>query len=135
MHLLRVIFVAVMLFAVNVVNCQSKTIRVPADYPTIQAAINAASFLTSDTVLVSNGTYFENLNFAGKAVTVTSVNGPQETIIDGSHAGPVVNFSNGEGAGSVINGFTIQNGYNWLGSRSEEHTSELQSLRHLVCRL
>src|SRR5438045_8352422 len=23
----------------------------------------------------------------------------------------------------------------WLGSRSEEHTSELQSLRHLVCRL
>ena len=116
MHLLRVIFVAVMLFAVNVVNCQSKTIRVPADYPTIQAAINAASFLTSDTVLVSNGTYFENLNFAGKAVTVTSVNGPQETIIDGSHAGPVVNFSNGEGAGSVINGFTIQNGYNWLGS-------------------
>src|SRR5205814_9972090 len=22
----------------------------------------------------------------------------------------------------------------WLGSRSEEHTSELQSLRHLVCR-
>src|ERR1017187_4915247 len=116
MHLLRVIFVAVMLFAVNVVNCQSKTIRVPADYPTIQAAINAASFLTSDTVLVSNGTYFENLNFAGKAVTFTSVNGPQETIIDGSHAGPVVNFSNGEGAGSVINGFTIQNGYNWLGS-------------------
>src|SRR5947199_6472468 len=23
----------------------------------------------------------------------------------------------------------------WAGSRSEEHTSELQSLRHLVCRL
>src|ERR1039458_2920683 len=23
----------------------------------------------------------------------------------------------------------------WTGSRSEEHTSELQSLRHLVCRL
>src|SRR5947199_1742971 len=23
----------------------------------------------------------------------------------------------------------------WLGGRSEEHTSELQSLRHLVCRL
>src|SRR5262245_63697580 len=23
----------------------------------------------------------------------------------------------------------------WLGTRSEEHTSELQSLRHLVCRL
>ena len=93
-----------------------RTLRVPADYPTIQAAINAASVLSSDTVLVSNGTYFENLDFNGKAVTVTSVNGPQVTIIDGSQAGPVVNFSNGEGAGSVIKGFTIQNGYNWLGS-------------------
>jgi hypothetical protein len=93
-----------------------KTIHVPADYPTIQAAINAASVLAADTVLVSNGTYFENLNFNGKAVTVTSVNGPKATIIDGSYAGPVVNFSNGEGAGSIIKGFTIQNGYNWLGS-------------------
>ncbi len=93
-----------------------KTIRVPADYPTIQAAINAASVLASDTVLVSNGTYFENLSFMGKVVTVTSVNGPQVTIIDGSHAGPVVNFNNGEGAASVIRGFTIQNGYNWGGS-------------------
>jgi hypothetical protein len=87
-----------------------RTLRVPADYPNIQAAINAASVLTSDTVLVSNGTYFENLDFNGKAVTVTSVNGPKATIIDGSYAGPVVNFSNGEGAGSIIKGFTIQNG-------------------------
>jgi sugar lactone lactonase YvrE len=93
-----------------------KTLRVPADYPTIQAAINAASNLTNDTVLVSNGTYYENLDFNGKVVTITSVNGPQVTIIDGSDAGPVVNFSHGEGAGSVIKGFTIQNGYNWEGS-------------------
>jgi sugar lactone lactonase YvrE len=94
----------------------SRILRVPADYPTIQWAINEASYFVADTVLVTNGTYFENLNFNGKAVTVTSVNGPQATIIDGSHAGPVVNFSNGEGAGSIIKGFTIQNGYNWLGS-------------------
>jgi hypothetical protein len=89
---------------------------VPADYPTIQWAINEASYFVADTVLVTNGTYFENLSFNGKAVTVTSVNGPQYTIIDGSHSGPVVNFSSGEGVGSVIKGFTIQNGYNWLGS-------------------
>jgi hypothetical protein len=93
-----------------------RILRVPADYPTIQWAINEASYFVADTVLVTNGTYFENLDFNGKAVTVTSVNGPQATIIDGSNAGPVVNFSNGEGVGSVIKGFTIQNGYNWLGS-------------------
>src|SRR5438045_9152787 len=28
-----------------------------------------------------------------------------------------------------------RNGWDWMFSRSEEHTSELQSLRHLVCRL
>src|SRR5205814_10464512 len=32
-------------------------------------------------------------------------------------------------------GFAINRGRNGRDSRSEEHTSELQSLRHLVCRL
>ena len=67
-------------------------------------------------VLVSNGTYFENLNFIGKAITVTSVNGPQVTTIDGSHSGPVVLFETAESAGSVIKGFTIQYGYSTFGS-------------------
>jgi len=89
---------------------QPKILHVPAEYPSIQTAINAAGVIVADTVLVTNGTYFENLDFGGKAVTVTSVNGPQVTIIDGSRAGPVFNFHKGEGAGSVIKGFTIQNG-------------------------
>lgn len=57
------------------------TIHVPADQPTIQAAINAAA--NGDTVLVSDGTYKENINFKGKAITVASVNGPVTTTIDG----------------------------------------------------
>src|SRR5262245_63396636 len=32
-------------------------------------------------------------------------------------------------------GLPSAGGFNWKKSRSEEHTSELQSLRHLVCRL
>ena len=109
-------FIVGMLFIAKVATCQSATIRVPADYPTIQAAINAAHASTQDIVLVSNGTYFENLNFIGKAITVTSVNGPQVTTIDGSHSGPVVLFETAESAGSVIKGFTIQYGYSTFGS-------------------
>jgi hypothetical protein len=92
-------------------------IRVPSDHPTIQAAINVATF--GDTVLVAPGTYRENINFGGKAITVRSESGPQGTIIDGGNAtitAPVVEFTSGEGRDSVLNGFTLQNGRGDLGS-------------------
>ncbi len=87
----------------------AKTIHVPADQPTIQAGINAAS--TGDTVLVSAGTYYENINFSGKAITVTSASGPAATVINGQQLGPVVTFSTNEGRSSVLSGITITNGY------------------------
>lgn len=85
------------------------TIRVPQDQPTIQAAINAAN--DGDTVLVSDGTYRENISFNGKAITLTSVNGPATTIIDGGATNTVVTFNSSEGTSSVLSGFTIRNGY------------------------
>jgi len=84
------------------------TIHVPADQPTIQAGINAAS--NGDTVLVSPGTYAENLNFNGKAITVRSLKGPAVTKIDGSQVGSVVTFSSHETRNSILKGFTITNG-------------------------
>jgi len=86
-----------------------QTIHVPADQPTIQGAINAAN--AGDTVLVAPGTYVENINFAGKAITVTSSSGPSVTTIDGGAHGSVVTFSTGETANSVLSGFTIRNGF------------------------
>ncbi|HEV2351619.1 MAG TPA: choice-of-anchor D domain-containing protein [Terriglobia bacterium] len=83
-------------------------IHVPADQPTIQAAINAA--VNGDTVQVSPGTYTENINFNGKAITVTSTGGPQVTIIDGGGITAVVAFATAEGLTSVLNGFTVTNG-------------------------
>ena len=90
------------------------TIRVPADQPTIQAGIGAAA--PGDIVLVAPGTYFERINFSGKAIIVTSEAGPSGTIIDGGAGGAVVTFNTGEGRGAVIRGFTITNGGGFSGS-------------------
>lgn len=46
------------------------TRRVPADYATVQAAIDAAQ--TGDTVLLSPGTYTENLQLQGRDIVLTS---------------------------------------------------------------
>ena len=90
-------------------NSAPVTIHVPADQPTIQAAINAAS--PGDTILISDGTYKESINFNGKAVTVTSVHGPAVTTIDGGKLSTVVLFVTAETSASILNGFTITNGF------------------------
>ncbi len=95
-------------------------INVPNDYSTIQEAINASA--DGDTVLVADGTYFENINFNGKAITLAShflIDGNKthidNTIINGSKPtqpdkGTVVQFDSGEDTTSVLYGFTITGG-------------------------
>ena len=48
-------------------------LHVPGDFPTIQAAIDAA--MDGDEVEVHPGTYNETINFLGKAITVRSSGG------------------------------------------------------------
>jgi hypothetical protein len=85
------------------------TVHVPGDQPTIQAGINAA--VNGDTVLVADGHYHEHINFNGKNITVTSVNGPAVTIIDGDVGmGPVVSIVTSETRAAVLHGFTIEHG-------------------------
>ena len=99
---------------------QAATLNVPAQYPTIQAAINASA--NGDTVLVTAGTYTgvgnRDIDFNGKSLTVTSQAGPSSTIIDcggykttdgsGNHRG--FYFHSGEKSATII-GFTVKNGY------------------------
>jgi hypothetical protein len=84
------------------------TIVVPAQQPTIQAAIDAAS--NGDTITVAPGTYKENLDFNGKAVKLVSTNGAASTTIDGGSTNYVIDFHTNETPATVVSGFTLING-------------------------
>ena len=87
------------------------TIYVPADRATIQGAISDPNTVLGDEILVSPGTYLENIDFLGKSITVESAQGPDVTIIEGIDINAVVQFINDEGLGSVLTGFTITSSF------------------------
>jgi parallel beta-helix repeat protein len=85
------------------------------DFDTIQAGIDAA--VDGDTVQVAPGEYVitEPITFIGKAITVKSEAGPDQTTIrmgtpTNAERGSVVVFENNETESSVLDGFTITGG-------------------------
>jgi hypothetical protein len=93
--------------------------RVPIDYATIQEALNAAE--SWDTVLVSDGTYYENIVWPHTDnVTLRSANGSMTTVIDGGNAEESVIYVGNGQKGVLIEGFTIKNG---IGSIATFHSS------------
>ena len=111
----------ILIFVLLVTTCLYSTIiNVPGDQPTIQDGIEAAA--DTDTVLVADGTYFENIDFIGKAITVASnflINADtlhiESTIINGSQPtnpdfGSCARFLSNEDTTSVITGFTLTEG-------------------------
>ena len=76
--------------------------------PSIQWCIDHAS--DGDTILVYPGTYYEHLDFLGKAIVVKGVAGAAETVVDAGGRGSVVTFLSGEDTTSVLEGLTLRNG-------------------------
>jgi len=74
----------------------------PADYNTIQAAVDAAS--SGDTIYVYNGRYHENI-IISKSLTLLGQD-EANVIIDGDRSGNCIKLSSSD---VIVNGFTITN--------------------------
>ncbi len=77
-------------------------------FVSIQAAIDAAA--DDDEVVVAPCSYFETINFLGKAISLCSSDGPNVTSIDAQGEGAVVTCTSGEGPDTVLEGFTLTGG-------------------------
>ena len=94
--------------ASQVIRCEGPAyaIAVPADFPSIQAAVNSAR--PGDTVFVAAGVYYEHV-IVNKTITLLGEGGA--TVVDGDGTGTVIQVT----ADHVkVTGFTLQNtGWKW----------------------
>ncbi len=88
-------------------------VYVPTQYPTIQGGIDhcwdGGTVVVADGIYIGAGNY--DIDFGGKAIVVRGENGPQKCIIDCQNKGRGFLFYRGEDQNSVVDGFTIKNGY------------------------
>ncbi|GAF80424.1 unnamed protein product, partial [marine sediment metagenome] len=101
---------------VNVQLLMNGTLYVTADFPTIQAAIDASK--DGDIIVVANGTYTGNgnrdIDFNGKSIIVHSENGPEFCTINSGgtplqpHRG--FYFNDKDYSNALLEGFTITSG-------------------------
>lgn len=108
------------IFASTLFPSKANILAVPSSYASIQAAILASS--NGDTVLVDPGIYFENINFRGHKIVLTSkyfLSGDTSyicsTIINGSQplnadTASCILIINGEDSSTVVQGFTLTAG-------------------------
>jgi hypothetical protein len=84
----------------------AQVLLVPGDFPTVQAALEAA--LPGERIEVAPGVYGEDLDFLGKDVHL--VGAGLETVIQGSGTRPVVRFVSGETNAAILDSVVVTGG-------------------------
>lgn len=103
-----------LIYLSDITVSRGNLINVPDDFSSIQDAIDSSS--SSDTILVANGIYYENL-IIDKNIIITSnylLNRDpsiiDSTIIDGNLFGRIVTFAGSVDSTSQLRGFTLKRG-------------------------
>ncbi|MBN1551012.1 hypothetical protein JW979_06070 [bacterium] len=98
-----------LLFLAAGIPLYAATWHVPGDFPAIQAAIDYA--VAGDTIVVSPGTYRENLNIFQKHLDILAEGSAEDTVIASvSQAGSVICLRDTQSKQMVFDGFTITQG-------------------------
>ncbi|MHC4264988.1 MAG: hypothetical protein ACYSUK_03545 [Planctomycetota bacterium] len=134
--------ISVFLCLFFITTCTADVFHVDAngtgDYPTIQAAINDAN--NGDIIEVADGIYTglgnRDIDFKGLSITVKSKNGPDNCIIDcqGTESEPHRGFyfHSSEDPNSVLDGFTIKNGWEDIGGAIKCEASFFQTCKPFI---
>jgi parallel beta helix pectate lyase-like protein len=104
--------------------------NVPADFPTIQAALDASS--AGDAVVVAPGSYagpsFRRLH---DGVSLVSSHGPAVTVLTGNHQFTAASFES-VGTGTRLEGFTITGGLALNGGGAYLHNASPEIRRNII---
>ena len=93
------------------------TLKVPMDYPTIQAALLSAQ--DGDTIAIAAGTYQGSyVDAQGMSLLITGETNPDGTpavIIDGMQSGAVLQCNGGEDSTTIFRNLVLTNGSSYYG--------------------
>jgi len=125
--ILLIIFIIIIAsLRIKLITATPSTLKVPSQYPTIQAAINAAA--PGDTILIEPGIYYERA-IVNKTVNVFGTD-QTTTIIDGKGKGPILNIT---ATGVAIKNLTIQNAQYYVGIWAEKAAPNTITVTVLNC--
>ncbi len=119
----------------SVASAPADEIHVPDDVPWIVGAITLA--VDGDVIIVHPGTYSENINMQGKAITLRSLdpNDPAivtSTIISAPSMYATITCENDESTDTIINGFVITHDSQYEGSGGLHNVSVCPTVMNCI---